>query len=139
MALNIPRNTWKPETEVREHVVQAICDAFLAGSEWHPYGFSAFCPATNYVSRPKDPKPKNWTPAFIDSNWAAKAENRLHNDYFLVNELEMTFAFNELIMAGYFFFRYIQKTGYITYECLRKNYSTIPGAQKVESFKEKWT
>lgn len=48
--ITIPKNDYTPNNEVREEVVQGICDAFLGFNAWsafHPYNTSAYRRRTN--------------------------------------------------------------------------------------------
>ena len=56
--INIPKNDYVQSTEVRQNVVQAICDAFLeshCNSTFHPYGSGCCRRKTLFVH----PKTKN--------------------------------------------------------------------------------
>ena len=82
ITLNIPRNEWTNTTEVRQEVVQLICDTFLQGSTWrslHP----AIC--------------KN------GAGFDLYGESTMHPSGFVTfRELEMKTALKALQDAGYF-------------------------------------
>ena len=118
-AINIPKNDYKAPTEVREEVVQAICNAFIAGREYEP---NRSCYEDRYI--------------FPDLNGFGHTENesspymgkdgKLYERKFKgikFNGAEMKAAFKELINAGYHMMvcRYPRRNyTQLTYACSKK-------------------
>lgn len=95
--INIPKNDYVQPTEVREEVVQAICEAFLGGCCWshyHPYSESAYRQADKYVLRHKN-----------DTKFYGFNDETMGSVGIKFNGAEMKQAFRELINAGYHIWR----------------------------------
>lgn len=103
MAVIIPKNNYKKPTEIRENVVQAVCEYFLQKNEkWQECNFYYFNKRLNKV---------------LDFYTVQKS-----NDLVTINEVEMQEAFNVLIKAGYFLFeQHNGRYGYI-YVCSEKDF-----------------
>jgi hypothetical protein len=93
--IQIPKNDYAVPTEVREKVVQAICEAFLSGN-----AFSIFHPATTSLYR------RRTTLVLIrDGKGFGFCNEPLgEKEYERVRGCEMKAAFRELIKAGYHIF-----------------------------------
>lgn len=117
ITLSIPQNKWAKPTEVRQEVVQAICDAFLKGSWWYPY--------VEWLNKEKCEFAKN-------SPWS----NERHH-YIKFHEVEMHTAFKALRKAGYLFIKHDMSNG-TWYRLTEKNYSNDRGNYIVIDFCEQW-
>ena len=95
--LNIPQNDYTQPTEVRDWVVQGICDAFLSRCAWstfHPFTSSAYRKADKYIIKHKNEK----------NYYGFQDEPCSHNDGVKFNGAEMKAAFAALRNAGYHMF-----------------------------------
>ena len=128
--IEIKKNDYVKPTEIREHVVQAICDAFLsfcAWSEFRPYEESCYRRATLLVIGHSDGKFYGfWDHKFNDSDIAYR-----------VRGCEMREAFKQLRNAGYHIFKHYQYGNSRThsYKVSRKDYlDDEPDAREVFEF-----
>lgn len=126
LTINIPENDYRQPTEVREEVVQAICEAFLArtaGSVFHPYTQNCYRRASLMVV------------AHADGTWYGFHDKPFTNEKgILVHGCEMKAAFVALIKAGYHIFKHDNGCGWLTYEVYRKPY--LNGYREVTEFTE---
>lgn len=104
--VNIPKNDYVQPTEIRENVVQGICEAFLNGQGYTPY-ITPYGPSTNGIVRRKGER----------KFFAFSSSPRRDEEYVKFNGAEMKAAFDALIKAGY----YMYKNCYI-YFCDKKPY-----------------
>lgn len=102
--IDIPKNEYVQPTEVREEVVQAICEAFIKkGIDriFHPHnGSNRGCrDATLYIAKP--------TRAGLQHVWRFKSSREVDSTdiSYRIRGVEMKRAFEELIKAGYYMFR----------------------------------
>lgn len=99
ISINIPRNNYVQNTEVRDWVVQGICEAFLSGKIdqfFHPFGDGPYRYATVYIYRRKgDEKFFGFT---------GKTDRDERYEYVRFTGAEMKAAFKALINAGYHIF-----------------------------------
>lgn len=103
MNINIPKNTYKKPVEIRENVVQSICDFFLLNIQWQENYFYYFDPKINKL---------------VEFSVKQKENNKL----LVPTENEMKTAFKLLINAGYFLFeKYVDNFGYV-YVCSEKDF-----------------
>lgn len=112
--INIPKNDYVQSTEVRQNVVQAICDAFLeshCNSTFHPYGEGCYRRKTLFVH----PKTAKSYASFQNHEWAAKNEG-----FIKFNGEEMKAAFKALQEAGYYIFRIYDYGTWMGYTCGKK-------------------
>ena len=96
--VNIPQNTYVQPTEVRDWVVQGICDAFLdrcAWSTYHPFSSGAYRRADRYIIKHKGDGKKYY--GFKDEVFS-------HEEGTTFNGAEMKAAFAALRQAGYHMF-----------------------------------
>jgi len=94
--LNIPINDYVTPKEVREHVLQLICNAFLQG-----YGdrriFKGFCgTSTDSVITP-----------YVNDTGFVSMSATTGKPYEVIRGCELSKAFDELIKAGYYMYRRI--------------------------------
>ena len=112
--INIPKNDYVQSTEVRQNVVQAICDAFLeshCNSIFHPYGDGCGRRKTHFVH----PRTANKYASFQNYDWATENEG-----FIKFNGEEMKAAFKALQEAGYYMFRIYNYGSWMGYECSKK-------------------
>ena len=122
--IQIKQNNYVQPTEVREEVVQAICDAFLYGkcdSVFHPYdGSNKGCRnATLYVAKP--------TRVGVQKKWGFKCSRLVDSTdvAYRIRGAEMKRAFDELIKAGYYMLRIHVYGSWMGYECCEKPYDNF--------------
>lgn len=121
--LNIPFNDWKEPTEVREDVVQGICEAFLSGNIWkvfHPYSEGAYRRKTNFIYRHKSES------KFI--GFTGKPFEMDVNIRF--NSAELKTAIEALKKAGYYFHEVYENRTWLGYVC--EKYPTISNGRPVD-------
>lgn len=116
--IEIPKNEYVQPSEVREEVVQAICEAFIFGiadGTYHPFSGSnnGSRPATRYVAKPTRPG--------LQSKWGFKADSRMDETdiSYKIRGVEMKRAFEELIKAGYYMFKIWSYGSWLGYVCHR--------------------
>jgi hypothetical protein len=116
--ISIPKNDYATPTEVREDVVQLICDAFLCNN-----AFSFFVPSgmhkTNYVC----------SKAFVSDPSIFKEKSPVK-----FRGCEMEAAFAEIVKAGYHIFRVSHAGG--SYKVTKKPFYPY-GGKEVFEFTEK--
>lgn len=125
--VNIPQNDYVQPTEVREEIVQKICDVFLDRRGGGYYNvFHPFCDGCyraahrGLLSFKGSNKPFEFgTP---DSSY----------DYIRIHGCEMKAAFEVLIKAGYHMFRIYDYDSWMGYICDQKPFRQ--GATEVRSF-----
>lgn len=126
--INIPKNDYKVETEVREYVVQAICEAFLRDGAWsvfHPYADGRYRHSTLYVVRHKNKDNYLGFVSSIDSEFDVGIK---------IRGVEMKEAFKVLINHGYYMFKKNYYGTWLGYVCSKKPY--VDGAEMVSSFND---
>lgn len=128
--IQIKKNDYVQPTEVREEVVQGICEAFLCRSGWsifHPFSDGAYRGRSQYIIRHKrDKEFYGFYMRPFDGEEGVK-----------FNGAEMKRAFEELIKAGYYMFRVYQYGTWMGYICHKKPYAPDcykDGAVNVTSF-----
>ena len=119
--VNIPENDYTQPTEVRNGVVQALCNAFLTTSCWkvfHPYrGSNNGCrPANRYISLQ--------SPSFSNRH-DTKGCVRIHG-------CEVSAAFDALRQAGYHMYRIYEYGDWMGYICDKKPF--YKGGVEVHTF-----
>lgn len=138
--ITIPKNEYVQPTEVREEVVQAICDVFLHGKVYHPHNGDnrGARNADRYVVRHKEyhkghryltdgkyydfgHKPFDWQEGIV------------------FNGAEMKRAFDELQKAGYYMLRVYEYGSWMGYECHDKPFDDFwsSGTTLVKSFDDR--
>jgi len=126
--INIPKNDYVQPKQVREDVVQAICDAFLeshCNSIFHPYGDGRGRSKTHFVH----PRTANKYASFKGYDWAES-----HDGYIKLNGEEMKAAFKALQEAGYYMFRIYEYGSWMGYECSKK--PLIEKGERVTEFND---
>lgn len=128
--IQIRKNTYVQPTEVREEVVQAICEAFMStySGIYHPVRQSQYRKATIYVVTNK-----GTCPFFSSSNesyWTGAVCYRIRG-------VEMKRAFEELIKAGYYMFRVWKYGSWMGYLCNDKPFYDGMRAEIVTSFEDR--
>lgn len=117
--VNIPQNDYTQPTEIRENVVQMICDVFLdRRAGWY---HNVFHPVSdgNYRTRHKGLRVhkssgKAW-------KFATNANDCSKNEEFIgIRGCEMKAAFNALIKAGYYMFEVFEYDTWKGYICDNK-------------------
>ena len=129
--VNIPQNDYVQPKEVRQEVVQHICEAFLSKCIW------------NVFHPKKDPtalRYRNATLYVRVSKRSGKAYGFSDSEAFpndvniRFNGEEMRAAFKALRSAGYHMFRLYERGSWLTYICSKKPY--VNDATEVTTFKE---
>lgn len=122
ITLTLPVNTWTKPTEVRNEVVQAICNAFINGMRRHTNDWRPFIP---YLDMEKQ--------VFADCR-----DNYFNNPRFVkFYECEMVVAFTALKEVG-FYFEKISNINGTWYALREKSYPTSTYGRMVSSFNEEW-
>lgn len=119
--INIPANDYVQPTEVRQEVVQAICNTFLETHCWtifHPVRDGHRSP-TLFVSTDK-------RGGFYSEGWFEEG-NAIR-----FNGAEMKAAFSALRKAGYHIFRVYEYGSWLGYVCDKKPFHD--GGMEVEEF-----
>lgn len=132
ITISIPKNDYVQPTEVRQEVVQGICDAFLARNVWryfHPQSGSnngSRCPTLNIVRH------KNYKKfyGFVNSRCANDWQGR--DVAIRFNGAEMKAAFKALIDAGYHMYQVYVYGSWKAYICEKKQY--YEGGREVFTF-----
>lgn len=130
--INIPKNEYVQPTEVREEVVQAICDSFL-GDLWNVY---------HPVPGPRNRGGRNQTRHVVKPNrrgvanvfsfWHEQREPEPTDTVYRFNGAEMKQAFKELINAGYYMFKVYSYGEWFGYKCSKVPF--MEGGTMVTSF-----
>lgn len=123
--IDIPQNDYVVPTEVREFVVQAICDTFLKDNVWstfHPVSDGAYRAKTLYLTKNKS------TGKY--GGFSCKRYDDV--EYLRFNGAEMETAFQALRCAGYHIFRVYQYGSWMGYRCSKKPY--MDGGTEVFEF-----
>lgn len=126
--ISIPKNDYKVETEVRENVVQAICEAFLRDGAWscfHPYENGIYRYPTTYVVKHKKCQTYYGFKSSIDYEF---------DDGIKIRGSEMKEAFKVLINHGYYMFRVRTYQVWLGYICSKKPY--FNEGQRVTEFND---
>lgn len=100
--VNIPKNDYVQPTEVRQEVVQRICEAFLQGCLYHP--------SSDGMYR------KAYTRVYSGRQYVTFS----NKDGIRFNGAEMKAAFKALINAGYHMFCYYEYGTWKGYKCSKK-------------------
>lgn len=121
ITINIPKNDYVQPTEVRQEVVQHICEGFLDPCCWstfHPHSESCYRRATRYV-RMRDGKGYGFTdePSSGDISF---------------NGAEMKAAFKVLIDAGYHIFKRYHYGSWLGYTCRKRPFDYDGGKEVFE-------
>lgn len=132
--IDIPKNEYSQPSEVRDEVVQAICEAFTFNDMqciYHPFDGSTkgYRLATEYVCKKSD---NIW---FFGS---VKTIKDAHT-YYRIRGVEMKRAFEELTKAGYYMFRvWIYGGSWLGYACHQTPlYYNYIRSQRVEEFTDR--
>jgi hypothetical protein len=123
--INIPANDYVQPTEVRQEVVQAICDAFLETHCWsiyHPFRDGRGRNPTCLVV----PKTKRCRASFSQEDRDSTKTG------IKFNGAEMKAAFSALRKAGYHIFRVYEYGSWLGYVCDKKPF--LDGGMEVEEF-----
>lgn len=108
-------NDYRTPTEVREEVVQGICEAFLAPNCWsvfHPFTTSSARAATLYITKSKR--------AETYSGFRAKIGDQ--EDGIRIRGVEMERAFAELRKRGYHIWLFYEFGSWLSYKCTKTPY-----------------
>lgn len=111
ITINIPKNNYSIPTEIRQEVVQAICEAFLSGNAWsifHPYNDGRRTARRVVWLR------NGKGVAFGDKTTTFQGDSN-----YTIRGCEMAAAFDVLRKAGYYIFsvyEYGDWYGYKVYE-----------------------
>lgn len=141
--IQIKKNDYVQPTEVREEVVQAICDAFIYGAEhpthvdhtYRPFSCGAYRGSTRLVAKPTCRGVVN------EFKFIEQGKEYQTDITYRFNGAEMKQAFEELIHAGYYMFVIYTpgKSGmWKGYRCHKKPYAKDwwEGATRVSSFED---
>lgn len=127
--IQIKKNNYTQPTEVREEVVQAICEAFISSyvrgrkspsvwSVYHPFRDGSR-EATRYVARGKEyVDGVHYTVDGMYDRFCNSLDN--HDEGMTFTGAEMKRAFKELINAGYYMFRIYAYGTWMGYVCSDK-------------------
>lgn len=127
ITINIPKNNYVQPTEVRQEVVQGICEAFLANNAWstyHPFHNGRCRNAHHYIIRHKGYQSYY---GFRDRLFDSDEGTRFNGE-------EMKAAFKALIDAGYHMFKYYEFGEWMGYVCSRKPF--FQGGERVTQFND---
>lgn len=122
--INIPKNDYIQPTEVREWVVQGICEAFLSGSVYHPRQEGYYRHATPMLMK--------WESGRY--SFATEPICEVDDRKTKFNGKEMERAFEELHKAGYFIFRIYKYNSWMGYKCHKKPF--LEGGTRVKWFED---
>lgn len=132
--VNIPKNDYVQPTEVRQDIVQAICEVFLGGGAWsifHPFKDGRRI-EHNYVRAHKTGKFFGFA-SYQDYDFAKSHPYFKETQRYLkFNGAEMKAAFKVLIDSGYYMFRVYEYGTWMGYKCGCKPY--MDGGVKVSGF-----
>ena len=103
--VNIPQNDYVQPKEVRESVVQDICDAFLQNCIYHPFNDGMYRHSDHRVNRGR---------VYVTFH--------SDNEGTRFNGAEMKAAFRALRDAGYHMFRVYIYGSWMGYKCSKKPY-----------------
>ena len=125
ITVDIPKNDYVQPTEVRQEVVQYICEAFLSNWTFGIFHQNANIVKTQYVRVSKNGKVQGFVSNINVSD----------NDYyFLFNGEEMKAAFKALREAGYHMFRIYEYGSWKGYICDKKPF--IQDGEEVTIFND---
>lgn len=121
ITINIPKNDYVQPTEVRPHVVQAICEAFLAQkafSTFHPHSEGCYRQATLFV-------------CLYNGKGSSFHHEPWHKDEqsYKFNGAEMRAAFKALRDAGYHIFKRLHYGSWLGYEVRKRPYDYDGGTE----------
>lgn len=125
--INIPKNDYIQPTEVREWVVQGICEAFLSDNGWstfYPYNDGAGRYKRKYIARHTN---NSRFYGFVSERFTGEECVEFHGE-------EMKRAFEELHKAGYFIFRIYTYGTWMGYVCKKKPF--LEGCARVKWFED---
>ena len=105
ITINIPKNDYSVPTEIRQEVVQAICDAFLGGRAFFPNCHGA-CGRHRYVAR------NDFGGGYGSTSFEEDSKGVFVSKSYRIHGCEMQAAFKILIAAGYHIFRLWRNGGY---------------------------
>lgn len=128
ITVDIPKNDYVQPTEVRQEVVQYICEAFLSTCVWrifHPESQNAYRGRTLYVMVSKRSKEAH-------GFGGCKASD--HDENIRFNGCEMKAAFKALREAGYHMFRIYEYGSWKGYICDKKPF--IQDGEEVTIFND---
>jgi len=126
ITVNIPQNDYVQPTEVKQHVVQAICEAFLSGGCW-----STFHPFNDGHTRARH----TGVLCHINGEPYGFGDAPFTNDCFIkFNGAEMKAAFKALIKAGYYIFRVYEYGTWMGYKVSKKPF--LQGGEEVTFFND---
>lgn len=111
--LNISQNDYVQPTQVRQEVVQGICDAFLSNCMWsifHPISDGRYRSKTLYII-------KHGNSTKYHGFGTTRDEHRIR-----FNGREMQVAFQALIKSGYHMFKVYEYGTWMGYVCSKKPY-----------------
>jgi hypothetical protein len=112
--VNIPKNDYVQPKEVRQWVVQGICEAFLSHCCWsifHPHNDGFYRQATTSIVRHRNSK------EFYGFHHGALLDS---DESVRFNGEEMKTAFIALIDAGYHIFKVYQYGSWLGFKCSKK-------------------
>lgn len=105
ITINIPKNTYSVPTEIRQEVVQGICDAFLNGGVFFP-NYHGSCGRHRYVVR------EDYGSGYKGVYFREKHDGVFVCKSYRIHGCEMQTAFDVIIKAGYHIFRHCDSGGY---------------------------
>lgn len=127
ITINIPKNDYVQPTEVRQEVVQGICEAFLGGTCWstfHPHSDGYCRRANKYIIRHKGDKSFY---GFHDKPFSDEEGVKF-------NCAEMKAAFKALTNAGYYIFKVYTNVTWKGYKCSKRPF--LEGGERVTEFND---
>lgn len=117
--LNIPQNDYKEVTEIRESVVQEICNIFLRGEIFHPTSGGAYRNADRVIHLAK---------GGLRSGFG-KLQG-YDNVYVRIHSCEIKAAVNALKDAGYYLFECYEYGSWLGYKI--DKYPSIERGRRIE-------
>lgn len=124
--INIPRNDYKENMNIRNEVVQGICDAFLSGCGWrvfHPRSDGRYRYKTNIIIRHKGINKKFY------GFWSGEPCTCDEGIKFTANEMKA--AIKVLQSHGYFIHKKYEYGTWLGYTC--EKYPTMEDSARVEN------
>lgn len=132
--INIQKNDYVQPTEVREEIVQKICDFFLPNSYgcspvFHPSNDGAYRDATLWISREIS---KSSGKEVLCGPMSYSRAERYDKNPTKIHGVEVSAAFEALRRAGYYMFRIYEYNSWMGYMCSKKPF--VKGGVQVTEF-----
>jgi len=131
ITINIPKNDYVQPTEVRQEVVQVICDYMLdndgCGRVFHPKPDGCYRSPNIWLRRKEGTKRWNGLCRYDSAHEEGYENTRIHGS-------EMQAAFKALQDAGYYMFRIYEYRTWLGYRCSKKPFLDLDSGTRVTEF-----